>query len=249
MNCLIIEDEAPAARRLEKMLQAIDPNLEILGVLDSVESALTWFDTNAAPDLLLLDVQLSDGISFEILQKRSISSSIIFTTAYDEYALKAFKENSIDYLLKPIVQTELERAIAKFKQQQTPSSSQLETLLSTLAPKTFKNRFLLKKGESLIPIQVDDIAFFHAQAKHVVLVAHNKEQFIVDDTLDALEQQLNPKDFFRANRSYLVSAKAVKELRPSFNGKMKLFLEPKAPDDEVMVSRDKAPELRQWLNR
>ncbi|TNE82018.1 MAG: response regulator transcription factor [Bacteroidetes bacterium] len=249
MNCLIIEDEAPAARRLEKMIREIDPELQILGVLDSVESALRWFDSHTAPDLLLLDVQLSDGISFEILQHKKITSSIIFTTAYDEYALQAFKENSIDYLLKPIVQEELSKAIAKFKQHQGPNAAQLDKLLENLQPRTYKNRFLLKKGESLIPIQVEDIAFFHAQAKHVVLVAHSKEQFMVDETLDALEQQLNPNNFFRANRSYLVSAKSVKELRPSFNGKMKLFLEPKAPDDEVMVSRDKAPELRQWLSR
>lgn len=249
MNYLIIEDEGPAARRLLKMIQETAPELENLAILDSVESSIAWFQQNEMPDLLFLDIQLSDGLSFELFKSCPIDCPVIFTTAYDEYALQAFKLNSIDYLLKPIIKEDLQGAIAKFNKNKMVIQKDWQSLIEELKPKNYKSRFLLKKGQGFIPVNSEEIAYFHAQEKMVILVTHHKEQFVVDETLDSLEKSMNPKYFYRANRSYLVSAKSVKELRNSFNGKLKLLLEPKAPDEEIFVSRDRASDFKEWLNQ
>jgi len=248
MKILIIEDEAPAARRLKKLVEENNTAHEVLGPLDSVESSLNWFEKNPLPDLLLLDIQLSDGLSFELFEQLKLDLPVIFTTAYDEYALRAFQVNSIDYLLKPIDPIALNKALSKVDQMKViQHEPNWKKMMETLMPKQFKTRFLFKKGDGYKPVLSADIAYFQASEKLVVVQTFDDRQFIMDDTLDALEQQLDPSQFYRANRAFLISEKAVKELRNSFNGKLKLYLHKQTANAEITISRDKASEFKKWL--
>ncbi len=249
MNVLLIEDELPAARRLEKMLNKLRPGIQISGPLESIEESVEWLKLHPAPDLLFLDIQLSDGLSFEIFREIQITQPVIFTTAFDEYALQAFKVNSVDYLLKPIDEKELEAALRKHEQNSRPTQNSLplEELIRQILPPAYKTRFLLKKGHGMIPVTVEDIAYFFASEKMVVMHTHKKETYILDQTLDQLEKELDPSKFFRANRKFLISATAVTELRTSFNGKLRLMLKPQPDEDEIYVSRERAADFKNWL--
>ena len=248
MKVLIIEDEAPAARRIMKMVEEVLEDVELQGPLDSVEATLQWLESHEAPDAILMDVQLSDGISFEVFEHADIQTPVIFTTAYDEYALRAFQVNSVDYLLKPIDKEALAKALKKLDQlkiqQQEP---EWKSMLESLMPKQYRSRFLFKKGDGYVPVLTADIAFFHASEKLVVVQTFDDKQYILDDTLDALEQQLDPRLFYRANRSFLISEQAVKELRNSFNGKLKLYVHKQPENTEITISRDKASDFKKWL--
>lgn len=253
MKALIIEDEYPAAERLIKLIHKADASIEILAVLDSIEAAKRWFLSHPAPDLIFSDIQLSDGLSFVIFEEIDIKSPIIFTTSYDEYAIKAFKVKSIDYLLKPIKPYELVAAIEKFKETQVAFSAndytlKMQSLLDSLpmAGRKYKTRFLVQQQDQLLPIPQEQIAYFFTANEMVCLVRSDNRQFLVDYTLEELEKLLNPSYFFRLNRQYIASLPAVQKIHTYFNGKLKLELTP-APSHEIIISREKAPFFKEWL--
>lgn len=250
MKILILEDEPLAAKRLESLMKSVEPNAEILAKLESVRSAVKWFNEHPQPDLILMDIQLADGLSFELFQQVDITAPIIFTTAYDEYAIRAFKVNSVDYLLKPIEQDELEAAVDKFKMQRQPNvQDQIGKVLETLlGQKTeWKTRFLLKVGARFDVVEVVDIAYLYAEDKVVFLVTKDQKKYFVDDTLDELEQKLNPKNFFRLNRKYFSQLSAIERIEPHFNGRLKIKLRHR-DDDDIYVSREKAEAFKKWLD-
>jgi DNA-binding LytR/AlgR family response regulator len=256
MNILLIEDEAPAARRLEKMILEIAPEANIVKVLDSVSTAIQFLQASPALDLVFTDIQLADGLSFEIFEQVEVRVPIVFTTAYDEYALRAFKVNSIDYLLKPIDKGELQKSIEKWRvlKNQFASDDSLQKNLSQILQqmqgnkKEYKARFLVKMGEKLISVGEPEIAYFQAEEKIVFLHTTQGKKYILDYTLDDLEDVLNPQHFFRLNRQYIAHLHAIKSINTYFNGKLKIQLSPETTE-EVIVSREKSPILKDWLDK
>lgn len=254
MKILIIEDENLAARKLKKLVTEIEPTADIVGMTDSIESSVEWLETNPTPDLILMDIELADGQSFEIFNRTEVNSTIIFTTAYDEYALKAFKVNSIDYLLKPVRSEELEKALDKFKALKKGGTADnrvnidmlLKELRQSQGKQEYRNRFLVKQGQKFITVETHDIAYFFTEDRVNFIKTRAGQRFIVDYTLDELEQTLDTRQFFRANRQFIVHAKAVESVHPYFNSKLKLHLKP-AIEDEVLISREKASEFKQWM--
>ncbi|MEM7656626.1 MAG: LytTR family DNA-binding domain-containing protein [Bacteroidota bacterium] len=248
MKILIIEDENPAASRLKQLLREVQPDHEVLGVLDTVEASVQWLTTQAAPSLIFLDIQLADGLSFELFEQVEVKVPIIFTTAYDQYALQAFQVNSIDYLLKPIDRDALKRALEKYAefrpQSPLPDWSALHQMLQ---PQRSKQRFLIRVGEQYRPIPVAEIAYFFAEAKMVMLHTQAGRSYPVDHTLDELEAMVDAQHFFRLNRKYLARLSAIQGIHTYFNGRLKIALHP-ATEQEVIVSRTKVPSLKQWLN-
>jgi DNA-binding LytR/AlgR family response regulator len=256
MRVIIIEDETPALNRIKKMLLEVSPEAQILATADSIENAVLLFQNHANEvDLTLMDIELADGQSFEIFNQIKITCPVIFTTAYDEFALKAFKVNSIDYLLKPIAKTELVKAIEKYKSVRKTSinfETEFQKLITQLYPKaqisTYKNRFLIKNGTKFQSISTEEIAYFYAHDKLVSLITHQQQNFIVDYTLDELDTQLDPKLFFQINRQFIANFKSIKKIHTYFNGKLKVELNP-AVNDEVIVSRERASEFKNWLDQ
>ena len=253
MNVLIIEDEYPAAERLQNMLTRVDGTIWVRAVLESVEAAIRWLRNQAAPDLILSDIQLSDGLSFEIYEQVLVQSPIIFTTSYDEYAIRAFKHKSIDYLLKPIKYEELQRAIEKYRNFRQEFSEQnpairLEQLLDVLSHtgRSSKKRFLVKKGEQLIPIADDDTAYFYTENELVYLTTHAGKKYVLDYTLEQLSTLLDPVRFFRINRQFIVSLGAVQQIHTYFSSRLKLQLQP-AAGPEVLVSKGQVKRFKAWL--
>ena len=253
MNVLIIEDEYPAAERLQNMLTRVDGTIRVRAVLESVEAAIRWLRNQAAPDLILSDIQLSDGLSFEIYEQVLVQSPIIFITSYDEYAIRAFKHKSIDYLLKPIKYEELQRAIEKYRNFRQELSEQnpairLEQLLDVLSHTgcSSKKRFLIKKGEQLIPVADDDTAYFYTENELVYLTTHTGEKYVLDYTLEQLSTLLDPVRFFRINRQFIVSLGAVQQIHTYFSSRLKLQLQP-AAGPEVLVSKGQVKRFKAWL--
>ncbi len=253
MNVVIIEDEYPAAERLTKLLARADPQVSVVATLDSVASAVPWLQTHPAPDLIMSDIQLSDGLSFEIYEQVLIKSPIIFTTSYDEYAIRAFRHKSIDYLLKPIKFEELQRAIEKYRNFRQDFSDpvpavRLEQLLDVLSHtgRSSKKRFLVKKGEQLIPVADDDAAYFYTENELVYLITHTGKKYILDYTLEQLSTLLDPARFFRINRQFIVSLAAVQQIHTYFSSRLKLHLQPEA-DAEVLVSKGQVKGFKAWL--
>ena len=255
MNILIIEDEYPAAERLKSQLGRIDMDIQIMGILESVSSARAWLADQKAPDLILSDIQLSDGISFEIFEQTQIESPIIFTTAYDEYAIKAFKLNSIDYLVKPIRQNELERALKKYNKMHRIYAAQqqqehLLKILDTLgvAQKEYKKRFLVQGKDEWIPVFTAEIAYFTSVHEITYLVRKDGKRYPVDLTLSDLETMLDPLQFYRVNRQFIAHVTAIHRVYPYFNGRLLVALLPAAKDD-VIVSKSKASMFKQWFSQ
>jgi DNA-binding LytR/AlgR family response regulator len=253
MKVLIIEDEYPAAERLEKMLYKVGEPFELLHTLDSVSVALKWFEKNQAPDLIFSDIQLSDGLCFEIYDKVTIHSPIIFTTSYDEYAIRAFKVKSIDYLLKPIKFEELAQAIKKFQNLKSDfsisdHSLKIEQLLDSLhhTGKQYKKRFLVKSGEQLIPVSDNEIAYFYTARELVYLIHNNGKKYVVDYTLEQVEQLTDPGNFFRINRQFILNLTAMRKIHTYFNGRLKLEIEPACKED-VLVSKSKVKDFKNWM--
>lgn len=254
MTTLIIEDEKPAARLLQRKLEKLD--IAVQTMLHSVEESIDWFGNNEHPDLIFLDIQLSDGLSFEIFEKIDIKSAIIFTTAYDEYALKAFKLNSIDYLLKPIDEDDLETAVAKYKtripkpddvkQNLQLNFEQIRQMLSNPFEKTYKERFTVKIGQHLKVITKDEIECFFSENKGTYIHTYDNRDYLIDSTLEILEQELDKKDFFRVSRKFIVPLKAIKEIQVYTNSRLKVIL-PTYKEDEVIVSREKVQDFKSWL--
>ncbi|CAN1524646.1 LytT Response regulator of the LytR/AlgR family [Flavobacteriaceae bacterium] len=250
MTTIIIEDEKPAARLLQRKLEKI--NISVGVMLHSVEEALDWFSKNEHPDLIFLDIQLSDGLSFEIFEKIDIKSAVIFTTAYDEYALKAFKLNSIDYLLKPIDEDDLEVAVLKFKDRLPKQESmqldfeQIRKMLSNPFEKTFKKRFTVKIGQHLKVISTDEIECFFSENKGTYIHTFDNRNYLIDSTLEVLEQEIDTSAFYRISRKFIVSLKAIKEIVVYSNSRLKIIL-PTFKDDEVIVSREKVSDFKNWI--
>lgn len=253
MNILIIEDEYPAAERLQQLLDELPEATEVVAVLDSVEAAVKWLREQSAPDLILSDIQLSDGLSFEIFEQVPTSTPIVFTTSYDEYAIQAFRVRSIDYLLKPIKLQELKRAIAKYQQfwqdfSENDQLQKMEQLLDSLnhSGKQYKKRFLVKKGEQLLPVTDEEIAYFYTENELVFLHTHEGKKFVLDYTLEHLEQMLDPARFFRINRQFILQMSAIAQIHTYFSNRYKLMVQPR-PQDDVIVSKGKARAFRLWL--
>ncbi len=250
MNVLIIEDEKPAARRLQRMLASLD--IEVTTMLHSVEESLNWFHNNKHPDLIFLDIQLSDGLSFEIFEEIPVKSAIIFTTAYDEYALKAFKLNSIDYLLKPIDEDELKVAVDKFKEQQ-PKQSDLKVniedirkLLINPIDRKYKKRFTIKIGQHLKIIHTDTIECFFSENKATYMSTNENRNYLIDNSLEYWQEQLDPEQFFRVNRTFIVHINAIKDIVSYTNSRLQLKLH-SYKDAEIIVSRERVKDFKNWI--
>ncbi|KYG72359.1 LytR/AlgR family response regulator transcription factor [Roseivirga echinicomitans] len=256
MKVLIVEDESMAAKRLASLLEKINPEIEILAKLDSVKRTVNWLKENPQPDLLFFDIQLADGLSFEILEQVEVSSPIIFTTAFDEYAIQAFKVNSIDYLLKPIDPEDLENALEKYEARFKPSApvqkSGMDMMLIQQAmqmlTKQYKERFVVKIGEHIHTIPTAETAYFFSQEKATYLQTTEKNRYIIDYTMEQVEQLVDPQKFFRINRKYLVSLEAVKDIITYSNSRLRLILI-HSDETDAIVSRDKVQDFKKWLDR
>jgi two-component system LytT family response regulator len=255
MKILIVEDEALAAKKLRKMVEENQPDAVVAGMTDSIESTVDWLNKEEHPDVILMDIELADGQSFEIFNRVEVRSTIIFTTAYDEYALRAFKVNSIDYLLKPVDADELRRAFQKLKDRnaapeiKSSSKIDLDSIMQAIQHKTmpsYKKRFLVKQGQRLISVDISEIAFFYTEDKVSFIRSFTDQRYMVDHSLDELEELLDPEHFFRANRQFIVSVKSLDGIHHHFNGKLKINLKPVAGDD-VFVSRERASDFKSWL--
>jgi len=251
MKALIIEDEIMAAKALQKLLAKVSPATEVMAVIETIEESVAWLKENPMPDLLFMDIHLADGSSFAIFDEVNVTCPVIFTTAYDEYALKAFEVNSIDYLLKPISKDDLERAMRKFENLTTSRTEgnmdlrALMTQIEAMRPK-YKSYFLLPERDKLIPLQVSDIAFICIDEKMVKIVSLDRKNFYSNQTLDDLLVQLDPQQFFRANRQYIVSRKAVKDVSVWFGNKLALNLVIETPD-KVVISKARVSEFKTWF--
>lgn len=250
MRILIIEDENMAARRLIKLINDNIPDCEIFGNLDTVTSAVDWLNNNPQPDLIFLDIQLADGISFEIFEHVKVTSPIIFCTAFDQYAIKAFKLNSIDYLLKPVDPDELKNALNKFQSGRKAPEITLDQIRVLLQPvqKVFKNRFLVKIGERIQTISIDEIGIFYSEDKVTFLMTKQGKKFIIDHTLDEVENLLDPELFFRLNRKYISSISAIKGVFTYSNSRLKIQLE-NSNDNDILISREKMAAFKNWLGQ
>jgi len=250
MKVIIIEDEKPSARRLQRMLNNLDINVDTL--LHSVEESIAWFQNNEHPDLIFLDIQLSDGLSFEIFDTIEIKSAVIFTTAYDEYALQAFKLNSIDYLLKPIDDDDLTTAVKKY-QERSPKKqavnldfNDIKKLLVNPIDREYKKRFSVKVGQHLKLINIDDIECFYSENKGTYLYTSEGRNYLLDTTLDNLEDELEPQTFFRINRKFFININAIKDMVSYTNSRLQIKLN-SFNEQDVIVARERVKDFKGWL--
>ena len=252
MKVLIIEDEKTVSDILIRFLNKIDKNIVVLSVLRSIESAINWLNTNVEPDLIFMDVKLPDGNSFEIFDNVIIEAPIIFTTGFDDFALQAFKVNSIDYLIKPINPVELKQSIEKYKRlsKKTESENEINNLIEKLNKPTFKSRYLVKSGKAYKTININDVAFFCVENKLTFIYTTKNNRFIIDNTLDEISKSVNPDSFFRINRQFLINFTSINSIENYFNNRLKLKLKIDAREnDKVLVSSKKVSEFKTWLNR
>ena len=253
LKILIIEDEDLAARRLIRLIKELEDEVEVLEVLDSVKSSVAWLQENSHKvDLIFQDIHLADGNSFSIFEEVQIDVPIIFSTAYDQYAIQAFKVNSIDYLLKPVEKEELAQSLAKFRQAQlhVPMSQMIQMAEALRESRTdsYQQRFLVTAGEKIKSIPIEDIAYFFGQQKYVFLITKDNRRHIVDYTLGKLEDLLDPKDFFRINRQFIIHFPAIEVMHAYSKSRIKVGLNPE-PEMEAIVSIDKSRKFKEWLNR
>lgn len=248
MRCLVIEDEKVAAKRLSDLILSCDPEIQIEMVIQSVKQAVDWLNTNPAPDLIFMDIQLADGLSFEIFEQTIVESPVIFTTAYDEYALKAFKVNSIDYLLKPIDKEELSNALKKFKKshhsKEIPTQV-FDSILNSLTKK-YKNKFVIKVGDHIKVFTTDDVQCFYSMEKYSFLQNTAGRDYAINYSLDKLDELLDPQKFFRINRKYIIAFSAIKDIISYSNSRLLVKLTTNESDD-LIVSRERVQEFRKWL--
>src|SRR4051812_29112870 len=253
MRILIVEDEELAVKKLLKTLAATGVAADIVGTTDSIKSSVQWLQENPAPDLILMDIELADGQSFEIFNLTQVKSPVIFTTSYDEYALKAFKVNSVDYLLKPVQSDELQAALNKFTQlkntkQDISIESLVKELQQKLQTKEYRKRFLVKHAQKLVSIDVEDIAYFYSDGRLNFFKTTDNRKFVVDYTMDEMEEMLNPEKYFRISRSFYVSIDSVDKIDEYFGNRLILGLRP-VLDKEALVSREKVSEFKKWLGK
>ncbi len=251
MKILIVEDESINASRLKRLLEELEPNCEILGIIDTVVDTVEWLKSNPCPDLITMDIRLADGLSFAIFDEINITCPVIFTTAYDEYAIRAFKVNSIDYLMKPIEKTELEFALTKFKSlnKNETSVTNIAGILKELIEKpVFRMRFLVTYRDGYKSVDVSDIDFIYSEFKTSNLFLKSGVVISIPQTMEELEQELDPNIFFRANRQFFIRAESIKSISNYFNAKLKIQLK-LDPEREVIISREKTPFFKQWMDR
>ena len=249
---LIIEDEKPAADWLKQLIRKHDPQISVLAILDSVNGAVDWFQQNQVPDLVFMDIQLADGLSFEIFERVKVQCPVIFTTAYEEYAIKAFKVNSLDYLLKPIAYNELEAAFQKFGERvqslQAPTVTiHLLNKVKEMLRKQYKTRFVIKVGEHLKSITIEDILFFYSLEKATFLCTVDFKTYLVDYSLDRISEMLDERRFFRINRKYIISNQSIADIIFYSNSRLKIKLK-KKDEESIIVSRDKVAAFKEWLD-
>jgi DNA-binding LytR/AlgR family response regulator len=260
MNILIVEDEDLAVKKIQKTLSSVDSEAVITGITDSIKSTVEWLQQHPQPDLILMDIELADGQSFEIFNLVEVKSPVVFTTSYDEYALKAFKVNSIDYLLKPVQKDELQSALNKYRKMKdtyavkTEESngvnldSLVKELQNKLQPKEYRKRFLVKHTQKLVSIEIDEIAYFFSDGRLNFFKTTDNRKFVVDYTMDELEDMLDPKQYFRISRSFYVSINCIDKIDDYFGNRLILQLQP-AVDKEALVSREKVTDFKKWMGK
>ncbi len=251
MKAVIIEDENIASRRLANLIGELAPEIEIASQLTSVESSKDWFENNPLPDLIFLDIQLNDGYGFDILDTLEDHPPVIFTTAYNEYAIRGFKYNGVDYLLKPIDKKDLQNALVKYRKNHIDSDSKFNDdkfeRIKNLFSKEYKKRFMVKVGNQFNSFDVEDIAYFKSNEGLIFLYTHKGQQYPIEYSIDQLEDILDPVQFFRINRKFMVSVKAVVEIHSYFNSRLLLKLKPK-DDEQIIVSRERTSNFKKWLD-
>jgi two-component system, LytTR family, response regulator LytT len=254
MKILIVEDEELAVKKLQKTLAGVDASAEVVGTADSIQSSVEWLNENPAPDLILMDIELADGQSFEIFNLTEVKSPVIFTTSYDEYALKAFKVNSVDYLLKPIQKEELQSALEKFKKNHSTNKGDInidtlvKELQQKLQPKEYRKRFLVKHAQKLVSIEIEEIAYFYSDGRLNFFKTIDNKKFVVDYTMDELQEMLDPEQYFRISRSFYVSINSIDKLDDYFGNRLILGLRPEV-DKEALVSREKVTDFKKWMGK
>ena len=253
MKILIIEDEYHAQKYLSNLLKVVIPGVQILEMLDSVEDAVEWFNNNAAPDLIFMDIQLADGLSFNIFKKVEVNAPVIFTTAFDQYTLQAFKVNSVDYLLKPIDEIDLQKAVDKYQQIYAANTtfnqaSLLKVINSFQQKENFRQRFLIKQGKDYIYLPVEKIAYLYSADGMTFIMDIHKKRHLVDTTLDTIEKELNAKKFYRISRKQIIHIQSVAKIFTYFNHRLKLELQPESKV-EAIVSRERVKAFKAWLDR
>lgn len=259
MKVFIVEDEELAQKKLQKTLHSVDPTAEVVGIAESIRSSVNWLQNNPTPDLILMDIELCDGQSFEIFDKVDVKSTVIFTTSYDEYALKAFKVNSVDYLLKPVQKEDLQAALDKMKNlkqlyggsNSSPSinvDNLVKELQQKLSPKEFRKRFLVKHAQKLVSIDVTDIAYFYSDGRLNFFKTNDNKKYVVDYTMDELESMLDPDKYFRISRSFYVSISSIDQIHDYFGNRLLLHLKPEV-DKEAIISRERVTEFKNWMGK
>lgn len=250
MKVLLLEDEIPASKRMVSLLNELEPNWEIVEILDEVLAAETWLNNNPKPDLIFMDIHLADGHSFALFDKIEIKTPVIFATAYDQYAVNAFKVNGLDYLLKPISKLELQRSINRFKALSAPKEINYEAITTLLEQhqKSYKERFLIRSGEQLNFVRIKEIAYFISASSYSFVVTKSGNRYLLDQTLDQIQESLDPSLFFRINRKQIVGLDCIVKISSHFNHRLKLDLQP-GEKDEVIVSRNRVMNFKEWLDR
>lgn len=253
MNAVIVEDELVASQKLQRLISQVADDIQVIACLQSVEESIDWFSLNTAPDMVFMDIHLADGSAFSIFEKVNITSPVIFTTAYDEYALKAFEVNSIDYLLKPISTKSLERAIAKLRTRTASNSNESDMLANMLASfkqskEVYKSHFLIPHQDKFIPLAIDTIACFYTENKMVKIITEDNKIFHMDSTLEDLTNQLDPSQFFRANRQYILSHNSIKDISIWFGSKLSINLKVPVPE-KIIVSKARVTEFKVWYTK
>lgn len=251
MTVLIVEDEKHAREHLEKIMLDIEPSLRVAAKLDTVQATVAWLRSNPAPDLIFLDIHLADDLSFKIFEQIEVRTPVIFTTAYDQYALQAFKVNSVDYLLKPIARTDLAASLKKYKD--TRSTAQVidfQKLLESMAPpaKTYRERFMVSRGEHVLSVPTGDVAWFEGEDRYVYLMRKDGKRYMIDDKLADLEHLLPPREFYRLNRSFIARFDAIRDILNLSKSRVKVTLDPPT-SREVVVSSEKTADFKAWLNQ
>lgn len=248
MRTLIIEDEQATALRLKKLLQEIEPEIEILDMLDSIESCVNWYKNNTAPDLVFQDIELADGSSFEIFKQVKVDTPIIFITAYNQYAIDAFKVNSIDYLLKPVKKTELINSINKFKNIYAGSKIDLDyaSLAKLINKEDYQKRIVVRYGNTIKAIEIENIAYFYSDSGNIFFRTFENNTYPLDFSLDKLEPMLNPEKFYRINRQFIIQYKAIKEMYGYSKSRVRIVLEPEC-EQETIASTDRSGDFKKWL--
>ncbi|HEU0110515.1 MAG TPA: LytTR family DNA-binding domain-containing protein [Flavisolibacter sp.] len=259
MKILIVEDEDLAVKKLKKTLMSVDETATVVGEADSIKSTVQWLQDNPSPDLILMDIELADGQSFEIFNHVQVKSPVIFITSYDEYALKAFKVNSVDYLLKPVQKEDLHAALDKYKEmkkmytkESATSQVMIEDLVKELQQKLqtkeFRKRFLVKLGQKLVSVEVEDIAYFFSDGRLNFFKTFDNKKYVVDYTMDELNEMLDPDKYFRISRSFFISVNSVAQIHDYFGNRLMLQLKPET-EKEAIVSREKVTEFKNWLGK